>query len=221
MWGVSTPQLYLVTPVVADPEGFAPALAAACAAGSVAAVQLRLEAADERALVKRIKTLAPVAQEHGAAVLVAIAGVAPVDLDLARLAAHGGADGVHVEADIALVRDLRGRLKDERILGVGGVRSKHDAMSLGEEGVDYLLFGEPRPDGTLPSIESVVERTAWWAEIFETPCVAMAPSFAALGPLAGTRAEFVALGEAVWTHPDGPAEAVRQAARALDGPGPA
>ena len=45
-------------------------------------------------------------------------------------------------------------------------------MSLGEAGADYLLFGEPRPDGSLPSLESVVERAAWWAEIFETPCVA-------------------------------------------------
>lgn len=217
MRGVSTPQLYLVTPLVTEPEAFAPALAAACAAGSVAAVQLRLAPADERTLVNRVKALAPHAQERGAAVLVALAGEAPLDLDLALIAARAGADGVHVEADLARVRDLRGRLKDERILGVGGVRSRHDAMSLGEEGVDYLLFGEPRPDGTLPPVEAVVERAAWWAEIFETPCVALSPALDAVARLAATRAEFVALGDPVWTHPAGPAEAVRLAAAALAG----
>ena len=48
-------------------------------------------------------------------------------------------------------------------------------MSAGEAGADYLLFGEPRPDGTIPALESVIERATWWAEIFETPCVAYAP----------------------------------------------
>jgi thiamine-phosphate pyrophosphorylase len=217
MRGVSTPQLYLVTPIVDDPEAFAPRLAAACAAGTVAAVQLRLAPADERTLVNRVKALAPLAQERGAAVLIALAGEAPVELDIAVVAARGGADGVHVEAGVEAARELRQRLKDERILGVGGIRSKHDAMSFGEEGVDYLLFGEPRRDGSLPSIEAVEERAAWWAEIFETPCVAFAPSLETVAALAGTGAEFVALGDAVWAHPDGPAAAMRAALGGLEG----
>ena len=49
-------------------------------------------------------------------------------------------------------------------------------MTLGEAGADYLMFGEPRPDGSLPALDEVVERAAWWAEIFETPCVAFAPT---------------------------------------------
>ncbi len=216
---VSTPRLYLVTPPVAEPDTLAPALAAACAAGPVAAVQLRLEAADERTLVKRIKALAPVAQEHGAAVVIALVGAAPADLDIARVAAHGGADGVHVDGDPAAVRDLRSRLKEGRILGVGGLRSKHDAMTIGEEGADYLLFGARRRDGSLPPLEAVEERAAWWAEIFETPCVAFAPALDAMPRLAATGAEFVALGEAVWDHPEGPAAAVRAALAALEARG--
>ena len=42
-------------------------------------------------------------------------------------------------------------------------------------------------------------------------CIVYAPDFAALEPLAATGAEFIALGEAVFNHPEGPAEAVRQA----------
>jgi thiamine-phosphate pyrophosphorylase len=206
-------RLYLVTPPIAEPQTFAPRLAEACAAGAVAAVLLRLEAADERTLTKRVKALAPLAQERGAAVLVS----APGDADLAAVAARGGADGVQVGAGPALVRALRERLK-ERSIGAGGIRSKDDAMMLGEAGADYLMFGEPRPDGSLPPVDAVAERAAWWAEIFETPCVAFAPTLDAVERLAATGAEFVALAEAVWDHPDGPAAAVRAALAALPAP---
>ena len=203
-------RLYLITPVLED-ASFAPRLAEACGTGAVAAVLLRLGPGDERSLINQVKALAPAAQEHGAAVIVSTDGKA----DLANVAARGGADGVHVPGDPARVRELRERLKSERAIGVGAIRTKDDAMTLGEAGVDYLLFGEPRPDGSLPSRESVVERASWWAEIFETPCVAYAPSLDAVEPLAATNAEFVALGDAVWTHAEGPAAAVKAAAEIL------
>jgi thiamine-phosphate pyrophosphorylase len=204
-------RLYLITPVLED-SSFAPRLAEACGTGAVAAVLLRLASADERSLINQVKALAPSAQEHGAAVIVAVEGKA----DLATIAARGGADGVHVPGDPAQVRELRDRLKSERAIGVGAIRTKDDAMTLGEAGADYLLFGEPRPDGSLPSLDSVVERASWWAEIFETPCVAYAPGLDAVEPLAATNAEFVALGDAVWTSPDGPAAAVKAAVAILE-----
>ncbi|QRM28891.1 thiamine phosphate synthase [Microvirga sp. VF16] len=204
-------RLYLITPVLED-ASFAPRLAQACGTGTVAAVLLRLAPADERSLINLVKTLAPAAQEHGAAVIVAAEGKA----DLANVAARGGADGVHIPADPTRVRELRDRLKSERAIGVGAIRTKDDAMTLGEAGVDYLLFGEPRPDGSLPPLESVVERASWWAEIFETPCVAYAPSLDAVETLAATNAEFVALGDAVWNHADGPTAAVKAAAEILE-----
>jgi thiamine-phosphate pyrophosphorylase len=206
-------RLYLVTPVIPDARAFAPALADACAAGDIAAVLLRV-IGDERTLTNGVKMLAPAAQERGAAVLVSVPGEA----DLASVAARGGADGVHiVGANSTLVKGLRERLKD-RSIGAGGLRSKDEAMTMGEAGVDYLMFGEPRPDGSLPPLDAVAERAAWWAEIFETPCVAFAPSLEAVPLLAATGAEFIALGDAVWTHAEGPAAAVRAALEALPAP---
>jgi thiamine-phosphate pyrophosphorylase len=202
-------RLYLLSPLITDVAAFAPRLVEACASGGVAAVLLRFAAADERTLVNHVKTLAPVAQDTGAAVVIAATG----DADLAAVAVRGGADGVHSASGIDEVRGLRERLKGDRILGAGNIRSKHDAMTVGEVGVDYVMFGEPRADGSLPPLEAVIERAAWWAEIFEIPCVAYAPSIDAVPDLARTGAEFVAFSEAVWTHPDGPAAAV---AAALD-----
>jgi thiamine-phosphate pyrophosphorylase len=204
---VPSARLYLVSPLIQDEEAFAPHLAEACAAGGIAAVLLRFAAADERTLVNHVKTLAPVAQEAGAAVIVTAEG----ETDLAAMALRGGADGVHATAGPDQVRRLRERLKDDRILGAGNIRSKHDAMTAGEQEVDYVMFGEPRRDGSVPALEAVIERTSWWAEIFQVPCVAYAPSLEAVSQLAATGAEFIALGEAVWTHPDGPRAAVAAA----------
>jgi thiamine-phosphate pyrophosphorylase len=208
-------RLCLVTPPIADAQAFAPRLAETCGAGEIAAVLLRLEAANERTLTNRVKALAPVAQDRGAAVLVS----APGDADLAAVAARGGADGVHVDGP-GPAKAMRERLRD-RIVGAGGIRSKDDAMAAGEAGADYLLFGEPRGDGSLPSLDAVAERAAWWAEIFETPCVAFAPALEAVARLAATGAEFVAVGDAVWRHADGPAAAVRVSLAALPAPAPA
>jgi thiamine-phosphate pyrophosphorylase len=206
------PSLSLLTPALADSEAFAPALTAACAAAPVAAVILHLEPADERALINRVKRLAAVAHEHGAALLL----VEPErpELDAGAVAVRGGADGLHARSP-ERVRPLRERLGSGRQLGVGGLRAKHDAMEAGEAGADYVLFGEPRPDGSVPALDGVAERAAWWAEIFEIPCLAFAPSLAAVPRLAATGAEFVALGDAVWAHPEGPAAAVAEATAAL------
>lgn len=211
-----TPTLvYLITPPVEDPSAFAPRLREAAETGAVAAVLLRLPARDERTLINHVKALAPVAQEHGAAVVLALEGEGADALDIARIAARGGADGVHVR-DLAAARALRERLESDRVVGVGGLRTRHDAMTAGEIGVDYLVFGEPRPDGSLPSLDLTQERAAWWAEIFETPCVAVAPRLEDVEVLAETGAEFVGLGPAAFDHPEGPAAAIAAARAVLD-----
>lgn len=210
------PRLALLTPYglgASEAEATAASLDAACAAGDVAAVILRLAASDERSLVALVKRLAPPAQERGAAVIVAVPGFAG---DLVSVAARGGADGVHLDrADEETLRELRGRLRDGRILGTGGVLGSRDAaMVAGETGVDYLMFGGLFPDGAAPDAEEVRERATWWAEIFETPCIAVATSGADVAALAATGAEFVGLESGLWR--DDP-EGVRAAQAQLDG----
>lgn len=209
---VSAPELYLVTPAIDDAEAFAPRLEAALEGGVVAAVLLRLAGAEERTLVNRVKALGPLARHTGAAVVVFAEGAA----DLPALAIRGGADGVHVSGETADLGDLRGDLWEGLILGVGGLRSRDDAMTAAEAGADYLIFGEPDTDGTVMPLDAVAERAAWWAEIFETPCAVFAPTLDALPRLAATGAEFVAIGDAVWSHPDGPGGAVAKAVAAIE-----
>ena len=187
-------------------DGFVAALRTACTAGEVAAVILRLAPADERSLTARIKQVAPVAQEYGAALVVACPGFTG---DLAAVAIRGGADGVHVDKPRDL-KDLRGQLRDGRILGAGGLETKHNAMEAGEAGIDYLMMGGLYPDGVAPDPETVRARATWWAEIFETPCIAVAAQADEIAGLCETHAEFIGLESGLWLQdPDVVARTLR------------
>ena len=77
------------------------------------------------------------------------------------------------------------------------------AMTAGEADVDYLMFGEPRPDGYVPPLLTTLDQTRWWADIFNVPCVAYAATLDDVWPLVEAGAEFIALGDALWTDPRG------------------
>ena len=184
------PRLYLITPQIADAAAFSPQLAAALAAGDVAAVLLRLAGGDERSLINCIKALCPVVQDRGAALL----------LDrYIDLVARGGADGAHLTGIDAFNEALE-QLKPDRIAGVGGLASRHDAMVAAEADADYVMFGEPDRSGARPSFEAIEERIDWWAEVFESPCVGYAAAPDEVSALVKAGADFVALGDWIWQH---------------------
>lgn len=179
-----------------DSDALAVAITAACAAGDVAALILRLAPSDERSLVNLVKRLAPAAQATGAAVLVSCGGFAG---DLVSVSARGGADGVHVDKPKeGVLREFRERLDDGRILGAGGHEQRHAAMEAGEAGADYVMFGGFYADGVSPDPETVIDRATWWTEIFETPCIAVAHTAEEIAPLLATDAEFLGLESTLW-----------------------
>lgn len=198
-------RLYLITPRLDDAADFARDLDAALAAADIAAVLLRLDANDERALTNRAKAIATVVQRRDVALL----------LDgHPQSVAGSGADGAHLTGIAALTAAI-GTLKPDRIAGAGGLRSRHDAMLAGEAGADYVMFGEPDRRGSRPPFEAIEERLAWWAELLELPCVGYAAAADEVGPLALAGADFVALGDWIWTQPQGAADTVRQASERL------
>jgi thiamine-phosphate pyrophosphorylase len=205
-----SPSLYLMTPRLTEASGFAPLLDAALDAGVIACVLARMDTHNEGAAKRIVRTLAPLTQERGAALIVA---------DDVQVAQRAGADGVHISDaggdHVAALDEAIRRLKPDSIVGAGLLRSKHDAMSAGEKDVDYVMLGEPAPDGDAPVFAHTLERVAWWAEIFNVPVVAHAASLADVAPLARAGADFIALGAAVFDDPRGPASAVRDAMAAL------
>lgn len=197
-----TPRLYLVATLSDDNAGgFLHGLSGALGACDFAAVLLRLPDADERTLITSIKTIAPHVQQSGAALV----------LDgRPDLVARAGADGAHLTG-IEAFQEAVAALKPERIAGCGGIHSRHDAMVAAEGGADYLMFGEPDGHGHRPSLDAILERVGWWTEVFEIPCVAYAAALDEVGPLASAGAEFIAVGDCIFTDPRGAAIAVRDA----------
>jgi len=201
-------RLYLVTPHLADTVSFLRDLDSVLTAGDIAALLLRLEAADERTLINRAKSVAAAVQRRNVALL----------LDgHPELAARAGADGAHLFGTAALTDGI-GALKPDRIAGAGGLRSRHDAMLAGESGADYVMFGDPDAHGSRPPLEAVTERLGWWSELFEPPCVGYAESRDEIAPFAEAGADFIALGEWLWMQNEGPAAAVAAAAGLLAEP---
>lgn len=188
------PRLYLATPAIADPSSMVAAMPDLLAAADIAAVLLRFSQSDERGMIQCAKALAPIVQSAGAALL----------LDRRfELAARSGADGANIDG-IQHLEEALSTLKPDRILGVGGLNTRHDAMIAGESGADYVLFGEPDAHGERPAPDAIFERLKWWSEIFEPPCVGFAASRdeAALFTEAG--ADFILIGDYVWNDPRGP-----------------
>lgn len=199
-------RLYLVTPAIDDAAPIATALERALGAGDVAAVLLRLADGAERELIERTKRIAGQVQSREVALVLD---------NRAEIVARAGADGAHLSGVAKLAAALA-LLKPERIAGAGALRSRHDAMLAGEAGADYVMFGDPDRNGRRPSFDELQERLTWWAELFEIPCVAYAAGKDEVAPLARTGADFIALGDWIWSAPEGTTKAIADAAAKLD-----
>ena len=201
------PRFFLVTPPIDDVERFVPLLEEALAAADVACLLVRCVAHDEGTIKRAFKRVAGIAQPHDVACLLP---------EAAHLAARVDADGVHLDARGP---DHAGRLEaaiasasGKRIVGVGGLALRDDAMTAGESDVDYLMFGDDAADGA-----ATVEHVTWWAEIFNVPCVGFADTLPRVAELAEAGADFIALCDAVWLDPRGPATALTEAKVLLSG----
>ena len=199
------PRLYLATPEVDDPSTLIANLPGLLGEADVAAVLLRLKPTDQRTMISRVKALAPAIQAGGAALLLD-GGV--------ELVARAGADGAHLTG-IAAMQEALPTLKPDRIVGVGGLPTRHDSMAAGEAGADYVLFGEPDASGQRPSVEAIAERLEWWAQLFEPPCVGFAASREEAYEFAAAGADFVLVGDFIWSDPRGAAAALKDAEQTI------
>ncbi|MCK0208098.1 thiamine phosphate synthase [Starkeya koreensis] len=198
----AAPRLYLLLPPAGTPEEVAAQAEALTAAGralDIAAVLVRPGAA---AALQPI-----VAATH------AIGAACLVENNVA-LAESVGADGAHLDGPTALKGALPA-LRPHGIAGAGALRSKHDAMTAAETGADYVMFGEPDAGGRRPPFEATLERTEWWAQLFEPPCVAYARALEEVDALAEAGADFIAVDGLVLDSPVEGAQALAARLAAL------
>lgn len=179
------PLLYLITPADPDPVQFPRLLMAVLTGPEISALLVRRGTLDDAAYAQLAERLIQVGQAAGAAVLLE---------DDVALVRRLGADGVHVtKGGAKALGEAIAALKPDAIVGTGNIRSRHDAMSFGELGVDYVMFG-PLGGASDPQ---AAELAQWWAETFEIPAVYSAPD-ADIALLDASDAEFIALSDCVW-----------------------
>jgi thiamine-phosphate pyrophosphorylase len=196
-------RLCLVTPPDYDLVAFRSRLADALAGGDVASLVVTAPGSDPGALQRAAEAFVPMATERGVATL--------IHNDV-RAAQRAKADGVHIDTGIddlaAAIEALRGR----RIVGAGGLGSRHEALEAGEREPDYVFFGRLDGDDGDAIHPKALDLAAWWASVAVIPAIVMGGrSLASVDAAPENGIDFVAMAAAIWEHPQGPAAAVASA----------
>lgn len=213
-------RLYLITPSVFELPAFAVELADAMSGGDVACVQLRMKPEVILNKVKDLKqqeifrytqndrikaaaeTLMPIVHKHGAQFIIN---------DYPEIAVEVGADGVHVGDEDMSAAQARAVIGEGKVVGVSCYASKDRAYEAGEQGADYVAFGQFYATKTKPAKgHPELDLLEFWRDYATIPSVAIGgikPDNCA--PLVQAGADFIAVVTGVWEHPDGAKAAVR------------
>jgi len=187
------PQLYLITPPVIDLDLFPTTLARVLEAHDVACLRLSLATRDEDVILRTGDALRDIAHAHDVAMVIS---------DHVLMVERLGLDGVHLSDANARIRKLRDELGADTIIGAFCGTSRHDGMSAGEAGADYVSFG---PVGqTALGDGQLVEREVfeWWSEVIELPVVAEGALSVGLVEAFAPITDFFAFGEEIWGAED-------------------
>src|SRR5690606_11058757 len=184
---------------------------AAIAGGDVTSIILPANGMDDASYQAFAERIVPIAQA---------AGIAALIVDDTRIAGRVKADGIHIEGGKASLAEAVESFQSRMAVGAGGVKTRDDALELGEERPDYVFFGRFGYDTKPEPHQRNLSLGSWWAEMVEIPCIVMGGSaIESVRAVAAGGVEFVALSAAVFAAPD-PAAAVRAANELLDAHAP-
>lgn len=201
-------RIVLITPPDWTGPAFSARLEAALAGGDVASLIMVQGGLDEDAFQAAAAPLLRMAQEAGAAAIIA---------GDTRIAGRLGADGIHVGGGKAALREAVERFQDSIAVGAGDVKTRDEALGLGEERPDYMLFGRFGYDTKPEPHPRNLQLARWWAEMVDLPAIVMAGAeIASVAAAAATAAEFVALSAAVFGEGLDPRAQVAQANALLE-----
>lgn len=194
-----------------DPSSFASTFSA----GDVASLIFYGKISDPNAYQSQLGKIIPQAQSLDIACLVA---------DNSQIAGRVGADGLHLGQDHNLIRDAIDKFSPSMMVGAGNVKTRHNALTIGELQPDYVMFGAVGGDTRDDPHPKNLALGDWWSSLVELPCIVLGGrAIESVLPVAATGAEFVALGSAIFPPDndenltaDGMEERIRHANDLLD-----
>jgi thiamine-phosphate pyrophosphorylase len=187
------PQLYLILPPTLDLDSFPDRLADVLDRAEVACLRLALATRDEDALGRAADSVREVAHARDVAVVIETH---------ARLAERHGLDGVHLPDGVKGIREARKLLGADAVVGAFCGISRHDGITAGEMGADYVAFGPVGATTLGLGTTAPLELFEWWSDMIEVPVVAegaLTPDLVrSLAPVT----DFIGVGAEIWDAPD-------------------
>ena len=187
------PQVYLLTPPAFELSSFPDRLAEVLDSFEVACVRLSLATTDEDTLSRSADALRAVCYD---------ADVALVIDSHVGLVERLGLDGVHLSDGARSVRKVRKTLGTDAIVGAFCGASKHDGMTAGEVGADYIAFGPVGETSLGVGTHADYELFEWWSEMIEVPVVAEGALDADVIRRLAPVTDFFGIGEEIWREDD-------------------
>lgn len=200
-------QIYLISPPELDVRAYPDLLARTLDAADVACFRLALSSTDEDHIAQAADVVRDVCHARDIAVV--------IDRH-ALLVEKLGLDGVHLLDTNQGLRKLRTDMGEDVILGQYCGTSRHDGMSAGEAGADYVSFGPVAASSLGDGQVAEADLFAWWTEMIEVPVVAEGGLDDALIRQLADKVDFFAFGQEVWTT-DAPAETLNRLTLARQG----
>ena len=192
------PQIYLISPPEFDLSSFPAQLAACLDSTEVSCVRLALATSDESRIAKAADALRELTHARDVALV--------IDSHI-MLVERLGLDGVHLQDGARSVKKVRKDLGDDAIIGSYCGNSRHDGMTAGEMGADYVSFG---PVGATPlgdGRQAELELFEWWSMMIEVPVIAEGALTETLIRTLAPHTDFFGIGDEIWGD-DAPAKAL-------------
>ena len=187
------PQIYLITPPSFDLDAFPDLMARVLDKVEVACLRLTMSTRDADQVSRAADALREVAHARDIALVVS---------DHIALAERLGLDGVHLSDAAKSVRAARKALPEDTIVGSFCGLSRHDGMSAGEAGADYISFGPLTSNGLGDGAEAEGELFEWWSQMIEIPVVAEGGVTREMAERLAPHVDFFGIGDEIWSAED-------------------
>ncbi len=199
------PQITLITPPQVSLETYPATLARVMDATPIACLRLALAGRDEDHIARVADALREIAHARDI----------PIVIDRHVLMVERlGLDGVHLLDGSRAVRKLRKDMGSDAIIGAYCGQTKHEGMSAGEAGADYVAFGPLGASALGDGAVADLDLFQWWSEIVEVPVIAEGGLTAELVETFAPYTDFFAIGDEIWAADD-PVSALSDLTRAL------
>ena len=187
------PQITLITPPVLDLDIFPTVLARVMDGVEIACLRLSLASKDPDDIGRAADAARVVAHARDVAIVIE---------NHALFIERHGLDGIHLTDGSRAIRALRKDLGADAIVGSFCGISRHEGMSAGEAGADYVAFGPIGDTGLGLGTQAPRDLFEWWSEMIEVPVIAEGALTRDLVESFAPVTDFFALGPEIWGTED-------------------